>query len=460
MKASIPSSSGPAAAHTNRGWRRDLLRVPLAGVGLRSRWPQFLLRAITLAGFVFTILAGLFGPAVGSHNFAIIFVWIAWWSALKLVFIPLGGRAWCSVCPLPMPAEWLRRGGILSVRRPGPGAGRRWPRRLRGRWLQAAGFLGLGLASAVTLTSPRLTGWVLLAVLLLALVVGLFFERRAFCNYLCPIGGFTGLYAQAAPLELRVKDRRVCATHAEKTCYQVCPWGVYPLALQDNTACGLCMECVRACPLDNLALNLRPPGSDWQTPRRQAPGETFLSLAMLGSAAAYAAVFLGPWGGLKSAAYALGSWPWLAYAAGFLGLTVVTVPGLFVLFTAWSERYSGRGRPLGEALAGVGAALSPLGLAAWMAFTVSFALAKLGYVAAVLADPLGRGWNLLGARGWSWGAVDLAGVVPGMVIALLLAGLAGAGHMIAARTPGRRAAAPLLVFCLLYTLAMLWLLVG
>ena len=68
----------------------DLTRIPWARNLLRNRWPQFLLRAVTLAGFVFTILAGLFGSVVGSHNFAIIFVWIAWWTALKLFFI--GGK--------------------------------------------------------------------------------------------------------------------------------------------------------------------------------------------------------------------------------------------------------------------------------------------------------------------------------------------------------------------------------
>ena len=34
---------------------------------LRGRCPQFAARAVTLAGFVFTILAGLFGSVVGSH---------------------------------------------------------------------------------------------------------------------------------------------------------------------------------------------------------------------------------------------------------------------------------------------------------------------------------------------------------------------------------------------------------
>jgi hypothetical protein len=81
--------------------RLDLTRFSWAQTVLRNRWPQFLLRAVTLAGFVFTILAGLIGTVVGSHNFSIIFVWIAWWTALKLFFIPFGGRSFCSyLCPI------------------------------------------------------------------------------------------------------------------------------------------------------------------------------------------------------------------------------------------------------------------------------------------------------------------------------------------------------------------------
>jgi hypothetical protein len=95
---------------------------------------------VTLAGFVFTILVGLFGSPVGSHNFAIIFVWLAWWTALKLVFIPLGGRSWCSVCPLPMPG-WLQRGGLVSRSQGGwieltlaQAAARNCKRHLSGDW--------------------------------------------------------------------------------------------------------------------------------------------------------------------------------------------------------------------------------------------------------------------------------------------------------------------------------------
>src|SRR5512142_1347986 len=98
-----------------------------------SRWPIFLARAVTLAGFVLTMIAGLFGSVVGSHNFAIIFVWIAWWTLLKLVFIPLGGRSWCAICPIPMPGEWLAQGGVFpggKLQRRWHSFGIRWPRRL------------------------------------------------------------------------------------------------------------------------------------------------------------------------------------------------------------------------------------------------------------------------------------------------------------------------------------------
>src|SRR5512143_384895 len=98
--------------------RFDLLRVRLLRRILVSRWPLLGARTLTLAGFVFTILSGICGSVVGSHNFAIIFVWIAWWTALKLVFIPLGGRSWCAICPIPMPGEWLAQGGIFPGGKP------------------------------------------------------------------------------------------------------------------------------------------------------------------------------------------------------------------------------------------------------------------------------------------------------------------------------------------------------
>jgi len=72
--------------------RFDLAELPLVKPALRSRWPQFVVRVIALAGFVFAIVAGLAGTPVGSRNFGVVFVWIAWWALLMLIAVPLFGR--------------------------------------------------------------------------------------------------------------------------------------------------------------------------------------------------------------------------------------------------------------------------------------------------------------------------------------------------------------------------------
>ncbi len=298
--------------------RFELTQIPWLKRLLVSRWPLFLARAITLAGFVLTIFAGLIGSPVGSHNFAIIFVWIAWWTFLKLIAIPFGGRAWCSVCPIPAMGEWIQQGALVGPDGRGLGLGRQWPRRLRNVWLPTLGFGVIGLFSAVTLTQPRVTSWVLLGMLLLAVVLSLVFERRTFCRYVCPIGGFIGLYSRLAPVQVRVKDRAVCAAHREKTCVTGsvqgygCPWQAFPVTLTQNTNCGLCMECLRSCPHDNLAVSVRPFGADLSQRAGRSLDQAYFGFMMLGSVVIYSIVMLGAWGNLKIAAYNVGTLAWFA----------------------------------------------------------------------------------------------------------------------------------------------------
>jgi len=430
-------------------WLRPLLENP---------WPQFIVRAIALAGFIFTIAVGIFGARVGSHNFAIIFVWIAWWTALKLGFIPLGGRSWCSVCPIPLPGEWLQKRGILRSggRR---GLNRRWPKALRGSWLQSGAFLLIGIFSAITLTNPRVTAWVLVGLFALAIGLSLVFEQRAFCTYICPIGGFIGIYAKTAPVEVRAINKSICEVHQPKTCYQVCPWGIYPVALTDSAACGLCLECLRACPSDNLALNLRPFGEDLISPRKsQKLDEAFFASVMLGSALAFAAVFTGPWGSLKNAAYAVGSSSWAFYALGFFALNLAFLPGLFSL-SVWLGKGGDERFSLRREISSQAQALLPLGLSAWIAFTLSFALPKAHYVLSVLSDPLGWGWDLFGTAS----ATPFPGLsLPGQILqaAILLGGFYWSGEITRTRTPPSGRTLPVVGFSLLFILLMLWLLVG
>jgi len=123
-------------------------------------------------------------------------------------------------------------------------------------------------------------------------------------------------------------------------------------------------------------------------------------------------------------------------------------------------------QPLRKALATQAQALVPLGLAIWVAFTLAFALVKLPYVLTVISDPLALGWNLFGTARLA-GFPDLSGISAALEVSVLLGGLfwstrvAGRAAKMdpTARTP-RRQAWPMIGFCLLLSLGMLWLLVG
>ena len=438
----------------------ELTRSPFIKKSLISRYPQLAVFIVMLIGYIFAIMAGFIGTPVGSHNFSIVFVWIAWWAILILVAVPFFGRGWCAVCPIPLPGEWLQRGAVLAP----PGKkpkwlNLRWPRALRNIWLQNISFLLLALFSSVLLTTPNITGIVLAAMLFAAIGLSTIFERRAFCRYLCPVGGFIGLYSQTAPIELRIKDKQICANCEDKPCYHGssigygCPWDVFPGGLTKNTYCGLCMECIRTCPYDNIAVNLRPFSADLAKPAARMD-EAFKAFIMLGSAMIYAGVLLGPWGSLKDAAYNVGTSAWFIYAAVFLGIIFILLPFLFALCITHFENLN----IFKKRFAALSTSLIPLGLMFWVAFSLSFVLTNASYILASLSDPLGLGWNLFGTANAAWQPMLTTILAPAQTLALV------GGLIWSARTAQKAAIEakispiPVIAFCLVVTSVMLWLL--
>ena len=172
-------------------------RNPIVKATLRNRWPQFVIRVIALAASSSPLSPAYRHPG-GNHNFSIVFVWIVWWALLMLIAVPFFGRGWCNICPIPMPGEWLQNGAMLGPAERasasivnGPALSKHLdakPRLYAGRFVQCRhpdaaqhhGDCAAGLPLRRTGTS-------------------LVFERRAFCRYLCPVGGFIGLYSQSRP---------------------------------------------------------------------------------------------------------------------------------------------------------------------------------------------------------------------------------------------------------------------
>jgi len=467
------------APPSRRAERTDLLQLAPLKQLLKHRAFQFMVIFPNVLVFTLVIITGLFGSPVGNANFAIIFVWIVWWAALIMLLIPLGGRVWCTICPIPAPGEWLQRRAAVARSGRGPfSLALEWPRPLRNIWIQNFAFLGVALFSAVILTRPAVTGWLLLGFVLVATGLFVVYRRRAFCRYVCPVSGFIGLYATTAPLELRVTDPDVCLTHCGiqgKECIKGsdqgygCPWSEYPGTLDRNSYCGLCTECLKTCPLDNIALNVRPFGADLQVPTRHMD-EAFKGFIMLSAAFIYSTVMLGPWGWLKDGANlgdgSIGQF--LAYVALFLTFTLVATPGIFLVFTWLAKLLAGAKKTsLKRLFVSYAYTTVPLGLAAWIAFSISFLFTNVSYAIPLLSDPFGWGWNLFGTAGYAW-TPYFPQVVPYLQTPVMLVGLAMSivlGHHISQENLGdspqaRRSLIPIAFLLTAVTLTLLWLYMG
>ncbi len=104
----------------------------------------------------------------------------------------------------------------------------------------------------VLVTSPLantvgfLCSWWHLIVMLTFAALMLFISGRVFCTYLCPLGGFLGLFQRVAAI--RIGHEASSCTNCDR-CLAVCPMAI-DLASDDfltHSDCVACGRCVRAC---------------------------------------------------------------------------------------------------------------------------------------------------------------------------------------------------------------------
>ena len=336
-------------------------------------------------------------------------------------------------CPFPFFGEWIQRRRLIGV---GADARtmwkkyRKWPAALSNIWLQNLLFLGLCTFSAVLVTRPVTTAAVLLGLVLIATVLATAFRQRAFCNYLCPVSGFLSLYAMAAVVEVRPRDQEACRSCRTKSCLAGgengwgCPWEQNPGRLERNNYCGMCMECIKACPNDNMTLNLRPFCTDVHI---KGTDEAWKALIMVGVALVYSVTLLGTWGTVKSWANIseVGDWKGFLIYAGIIWCGALAVlPGIWGAACGLGRWLAGSKRVAVKILFRRYAfLLVPLGLTAWAAFSIPLMMVNWSYIQATASDPLGWGWDLLGTAGRAWQPLWPQSVVY-VQLPLLLIGLA------------------------------------
>lgn len=232
---------------------RDLLALRPVRRALRLRPFQFL-AILPATLIVAVVLASTWlGVDHPGFNFGTVFTWVVWWGALLVSFVFLG-RAWCLVCPIGAAGEWIQRLSFWGRSRFTAGLQLPWPRPLRNLWLAIVLFVafiwldnGYGISN-----SPRLTAGLIVVLIVVSAWIGLFFERRAFCRYLCPLTAFIGVNSLFSVLELRSRDAGVCKNDcATKDCYRGnadtygCPMGEFPGGAMDtNLLCIFCPESI------------------------------------------------------------------------------------------------------------------------------------------------------------------------------------------------------------------------
>jgi len=365
-----PPPRPPAGAARAEG-PFDLLRVPYLGAFLRG--PYFRRGAqIVMFGLALVIvLDGLLGPQVSPLNLAGVLPWTHW-RAFTVIALLVVGNLFCMACPFTFVRDLGRK--VLPARF-------QWPRALRSKWLAVALLvIYLWAYEAFDLwNKPVATAWLIIGYFLAALLVDGFFKGASFCKYVCPIGQFHFVQSLASPFEIKIRKPDVCASCRTFDCLKGnetqrgCELKLFQPRKQGNMDCTFCLDCVKACPHDNVGLISVAPARDLihDIPRSsvgkyaQRPDLAVLALVLTFGAFANAAGMVIPVlagiGNLESAAGLSSDLPIVT------ALSLLTLVALPLGLASMAGAASSKGAGFREHFCRFSMALAPLGFGMWLA---------------------------------------------------------------------------------------------
>lgn len=374
---SLPFVQGPFQARfgSDRAHRFDLLATPLVGSFLRANYGRRLLQILMLLISIAVILDGLFGPQVGSANLAGVLPW-TYWRVFVVFALLVAGNFFCMACPFTLVRELGRRLGLRQ---------RPWPRALRSKWLAIGLLVSFFWAyEAFSLwDKPIWTAWLLINYFLIAFAIDALFSHASFCKYVCPIGQFQFVTSLVSPLAVKVRESDVCAGCKTHDCLRGnarqrgCEMDLYLPRKSSNFDCTFCLDCVRACPHDNIGVMAVPPGLDIVAdPQRASVGRfsrrsdiAAMALVFVFSAFANAAMMVGPiseWRGRLAAHLSLDST--IPITSVLLFIALILAPFILIGTSVLAGRtIAGIRAPTGELIRRFSLALVPLGTGMWAA---------------------------------------------------------------------------------------------
>jgi cytochrome c oxidase assembly factor CtaG/polyferredoxin len=356
----------------------DLLRMRGIGSLLRSRYGRLSLQAISLIVSALVIADGFVGHQMGAMNLAGIVPWnvVRVCGVLALLF---AGNFFCMACPFMLPRELTR---LLKTPR------WKWPPAMRNKW---AGFTLMlfffwAYEKWTIWDMPRRTSAVLIGYFAAAFLIDAVFRGASFCKYVCPIGQFNFISSLISPLELATRSKSICASCTTHDCIRGnshqrgCELDLYLPRKIGNVDCTLCMDCVKACPHDNIGITAANPIRDLlRDPSRASLGRlsarkdvATIALTIVFGSFATAAVMIAP--GAESLRRLGAAHPLFASDIGTFACVGLSWLGLVAIVTVIAAAMHRLGQVADTTVRGIfcrfSLALLPLGLAMWAAHLV------------------------------------------------------------------------------------------
>ena len=469
------------------GWfRGDKLRLPsrkeerkkgipskLLASFFKSRWKVRSVQVISTLAFFFVIYAGLFGNQNPARNIAPILTWNIWWMSLIFLAFFLG-QSWCTICPWMATPDFFQR--LIGKTRKF-----RWPKSLRNIYSALFLFVAMTWIELVydAPYNPALTASMGLAMVVFATLSLIFFERKSFCRYGCMVGRVTGIFGTTGLLAFRRDDSMTCKTCESQACYHgsdkglPCPTFEFMGAMNDNSNCTMCTECLHTCPHDNILVEWRTPFTDLLGPHRRRMDESIFLISILGISIFHGMEMVPFWRTSIFDPF----WKFLSenlFDPGFLTTYSLIMFGflgaiyfVFWFFVALSRKVSGNlvynTRTFFISFAYV---TLPISLAYHLAHNSLHFFYEGSKLVRLLSDPMGWGWDLFGTANAPltmlipmpilW-AFQIFCMIAGLFVSVALVSQ-GVRRMIGNRTQIVRAKIPLIIMLAVFSSLCLWLL--